>query len=235
MSLHNLGNKHTIILHNCETNKEKYDLLITPHKQTEGYIRPKRQTMTRKISSKQRQITRKRFSKRKNAVSVSETSNLEELSRLKDSINKIIKLMIPNIFLTQKPHHKRQYKENDEKKKTYKNKPVRLYNCNQPLKHIENYTLTVIKQKMSQNEESENENSILPLLINSPTEDRGQTPFCQNLIANLFEKGFSPSTAKFPEVKIKRQIFDHYLKGIGNIMHGIYTIEIKSTSKVHGK
>ena len=117
MSLDNLGNKHTILLHNCEINNEKYDLLITPHEQTEGYIRPKRQTITNKILSKQRQITRKRFSKRRNAVSESETSNLEELYRLKDYINKIIKLRIPNIFLTQKPHHNHQYEEKRRKKR----------------------------------------------------------------------------------------------------------------------
>ena len=40
---------------------------------------------------------------------------------------------------------------------------------------------------MSQIEESQDENSILLFLINSLTEDTGQTQFCQNLIANLFE------------------------------------------------
>ena len=83
---------------------------------------------------------------------------------------------------------------------------------------------------MSQNEESEDENSILHFLINSLTDDRGQTQFCQNLIANLFEKGTSPCTVEFPEVKTKRQIIDHYLKGICNLtqQYGIYTIEIRS-------
>ena len=42
MSLDNLGNKQTIILHICEINNEKYDLVITPHKRTIGYIRRKR-------------------------------------------------------------------------------------------------------------------------------------------------------------------------------------------------
>ena len=66
MSLNNLdlGKKQTIVLHNCKINNETYDLVITPHKQTIGYIRTKRQTIKRKILSKQRQITRKRFSKR---------------------------------------------------------------------------------------------------------------------------------------------------------------------------
>ena len=88
MSLDNLGNKQTIILHNCEINNEKYDLVITPHTQSTVYIRTNRQTIKRKNLSKQRQITRKRFSKRRNAVSESETSNLEELYRLKESVHK---------------------------------------------------------------------------------------------------------------------------------------------------
>ena len=90
---------------------------------------------------------------------------------------------------------------------------------------------------MSQNEESEDENSLLPFLINSLTDDRRQTQFCQNLIANLFEKGNCPSTTKFPEVKIKRQIINHYLKGICNItqQYGTYTKEITSPSKFRGR
>ena len=39
---------------------------------------------------------------------------------------------------------------------------------------------------MSTKEESKGENSLLPFIIISFTEDRGQTNFCQNLIANLF-------------------------------------------------
>ena len=57
------------------------------------------------------------------------------------------------------------------------------------------------------------------------------------MIANLFEKGISPCTAEFPEVEIERQIIDHYLKGICNNtqQYGIYTIEIKSPRKFHGR
>ena len=70
-------------------NNEAYDLVITPHKQTIGSIRRKRQTIKkRKILSKQRQITQKKFSKRRNAVSESEVSNLDALCKLKDTINK---------------------------------------------------------------------------------------------------------------------------------------------------
>ena len=61
MSFKNLGNKQTIVLHNCEIDNKKYDLVITPHTQKVGYIRTKRQTIERKIINKQRQITRKRL------------------------------------------------------------------------------------------------------------------------------------------------------------------------------
>ena len=88
MSLNNLGNKQAIVVHYCEINNEKYDLVITPHKQTIKYIQTKQQTIKSKILSKQRQITRKRFSKQRNAVSESEVSNLDALYKLKETINK---------------------------------------------------------------------------------------------------------------------------------------------------
>ena len=49
MSLNNLGYKQTIVLHNCEIYNETYDIVITPHKQTIGYIRTKRQTIKEKL------------------------------------------------------------------------------------------------------------------------------------------------------------------------------------------
>ena len=104
MSLNNLGNKQTIVLHNCEINNEAYDLVITPHKQTIGYIRTKRHTIKRTILSKQRQITRKRFSKRRNAVSESEVSNLDALCKLKDTVKKITQFTINYTFPIQKLH-----------------------------------------------------------------------------------------------------------------------------------
>ena len=88
MSLRNLGNKQTIVLHNCEIDNQRYDLVITPHTQTVGYIRTKGQTIKRKIIRKQRQITRKRFSKNRNAFSESEVSSLDALYKLKESVNK---------------------------------------------------------------------------------------------------------------------------------------------------
>ena len=78
MSLNNLGNKQTIVLHNCERNNETYDLVITQQ----------RQTKKRKFISKQRQFIGKRFSKRRNAVSESEVNNLDALCKLKETVNK---------------------------------------------------------------------------------------------------------------------------------------------------
>ena len=61
MSRDNLGNKQTIIIPNCLINDDGYDLVITPHKQSVGFIRTKRQTLRKKIINKQKQIIRKRF------------------------------------------------------------------------------------------------------------------------------------------------------------------------------
>ena len=75
MSRDNLGNKQTIILPNCLINNDKLDLVITPHRESVVYIKIKRQTQRKKINNKQKQIIRKRFSKRRNAVSESEYMN----------------------------------------------------------------------------------------------------------------------------------------------------------------
>ena len=83
---------------------------------------------------------------------------------------------------------------------------------------------------MNQSEESQDENSVFSCLFNSLTDDRGKIQFCQNLIANLFERGNSPSTTELPDVKIRRQIIDYYPKGICKMaqQYGVYTIEISS-------
>ena len=88
MSRDNLVNKQTIIIHNCLYNDDKYDLVITPHRKSVEYRRTKIQILGKKIISKRKQIIRKRFSKRRNAVSESETTAIQELHNLKDSMNK---------------------------------------------------------------------------------------------------------------------------------------------------
>ena len=143
MSRDDLGNKQTNIIHNCLTNDERYDLVITPHRQTIGYIRTKRQTLRKKIINKQKQIIRKRFSKRRNAVSESETTAIQELHNLKDSINRNHQIYFTDSEITSSASIKGKRRI----KNCYTNKPIRLYNWNQPLRHIENYTLTVIQHK----------------------------------------------------------------------------------------
>ena len=65
----------------------------------------------------------------------------------------------------------------------------------------------------------------------------GQHIFCKNLLLNLFEPGISPCKTEFPDVKIKRQIIDHYLKDICNLtqQYGIYSIEFSSPNQNHSK
>ena len=49
MSRKNLGSKYTIVLHNCLIENDVYNLVITPHRQTIGYIGSKRQTRKKNI------------------------------------------------------------------------------------------------------------------------------------------------------------------------------------------
>ena len=58
--------------------------------------------------NKQKKIIRKRFSKQRNAVSESETTAIQELHNLNDSINKITKLTTNYTSLIQKPRHQHQ-------------------------------------------------------------------------------------------------------------------------------
>ena len=89
----------------------------------------------------------------------------------------------------------------------------------------------------TQSDESPDKHSVFPFIITLLTDDSGQTQFCNNLIRNLFEQGTSPCKAEFSEIKIKRQIVDDYLKGIGNLaqQYGVYTIELSTASKSHRK
>ena len=147
MSLKNLGNKQTIVLHNYEIDNQKYDLVITPHTQTVGYIRTKRQTIKWKIICKQTQITRKRFSKNRNAFSESEASSLDALYKLKESANNNCPIHDQLYFSDSETTSNSSKRGKRRIKKQCKHKPVHLYNWNQPIRHIDNYILTVIKWK----------------------------------------------------------------------------------------
>ena len=88
----------------------------------------------------------------------------------------------------------------------------------------------------TQSDESPDEEAVFPFIIYS-LNDRGQTRFCKKLLVNLFEEGISPCKSEFPDIKIKRQIIEHYLKDICNLTqkYGIYTIEFSTPRTLHGK
>ena len=88
----------------------------------------------------------------------------------------------------------------------------------------------------TQSDDSPDDEAVFPFLIDS-LDDRGQYDFCKNLLVNLFEPGISPCKAEFPDVKIKRQIIEHYLKNICNLtqQYGIYTIEFSTSNIAHRK
>ena len=82
----------------------------------------------------------------------------------------------------------------------------------------------------TQSEESLDYEQAFPFIID-PENDRGQIKFYKNLLINLFEPGISPCKTKFPDVKIKRQLIENYIKYNAKItqQYGIYTIEICTT------
>ena len=53
----------------------------------------------------------------------------------------------------------------------------------------------------------------------------------------MFEPGISPCKSEVPDIKIKRQFIEHYLKEICNLtqQYGIYTIEISTPRTSHNK
>ena len=116
--------------------------------QTNNWIYSNKTTnKKRKTISKQRQIIRKNFSKRRNAVSESEISNLDALCKQKETVNKNYPAH-DQLYLSDSGATSHSSKQGKRRiKKIYKNKPLRLYNWNQPIRHIEHYALTVIKRK----------------------------------------------------------------------------------------
>ena len=88
----------------------------------------------------------------------------------------------------------------------------------------------------TQSDDSPDDEAVYPFLIGS-LDDRGQHNFCKNLLVNLFEPGISPCKAEFPDVKIKRQFIEHYLKDIWNLtqQYRFYTIEFSTPNTAHRK
>ena len=91
-----------------------------------------------------------------------------------------------------------------------------------------------MSQTHTPNEDSPDDDDIYPFLVDAP-DNRGQHDLCKNFLLNLFEPGISPCKAEFPDVKIKRQIIDHYLKYICNLtqQYGIYSIEFSTPNPNH--
>ena len=88
MSRDNLGSKQNIVLHNCLNKNERYDLVITQHRQTIGYIRSKRQTRKKTIITKQRKLSKNGFQNDETQSQNQKKNTAQELQNLKDSINK---------------------------------------------------------------------------------------------------------------------------------------------------
>ena len=130
--------------------KLKNTILLYPHKQTIEYIHTKRQTLKRTNLRKQRQITRKRFSKHQNAFSESEVSSLDALYKVEDSINQTYPIQDPVYFSDSETNTISSKKGKNRIKKKHKHKPIHLYNRSQPIRHINSYLLTVIKRKDEQ-------------------------------------------------------------------------------------
>ena len=84
------------------------------------------------------------------------------------------------------------------------------------------------------NENFDDDSKLLIFIKPQNDPSRGQVQFCHNLITNLFEKGNSPCKQEFPEVKLKRETPDYYLKDICNITsyYGIFTIAIESQNQI---
>ena len=62
------------------------------------------------------------------------------------------------------------------------------------------------------------DDSILLFIINPKNDwSRGPVLFCFNLLVICFQKRNTPCKKEFPEVKIRRQVLDHYLARKSNI------------------
>ena len=101
----------------------------------------------KKIINKQRQTTPKIFSKNRNAFSESEASNLDELYKLKELIDKNCPIHNQLYFSDSETTSNSSKRGKRRIKKQFKHKPVHLYNWNQPIRHTDNYIFTVIKRE----------------------------------------------------------------------------------------
>ena len=112
---------------------KKNDIIITPHTQTVEYIHTKPQTLKRTILKKQRQITRKRFSKYRNAFSESEVFSLDALYKVEDSINQTYPIQDPVFFSDSETNtisSKKGKKQNKKEAQTQTSTSIQLKSTN---------------------------------------------------------------------------------------------------------
>ena len=164
------------------------------------------------VIANQKQNIKRRFSKIRNAIWESDTTTIQELQDLKDSKDK------------NKPI-KDQKKFSESKSTTPSSKKIitpessttlSLESTNRTHRKL-HIKCNKTQKKLIHYDKNFKDDYILPVVIHPQTNPaRGQVQFCHNLIANLFEKGNCLCKQQFPEMKIKRQMFDHYLLGISN-------------------
>ena len=128
-------------------NDEKYDFVITPHKQTVGNHKSKRKTRKKTIIAKQKHIIKRKLSKTRNAVSESDTITIQNFQDLNNSTGKIKPIDQRKCFFDSESISPSTTKDRRRNAKSYLNKPLRLCNWNQPIRHIENYIFTVLRYK----------------------------------------------------------------------------------------
>ena len=147
MSFKNLGNKQTIVLHNCEIdNKKKRS--CNHSTSTNSWIHSNKTTNNKKKNYKQTKTNHtKTIFKKKNEFSESEANNSDELYKLKESIDKSCPIHDQLYFSDSETTSNSSKRRKRRIKKQYKHKPVHLYNWNQPIRHNDSYILTVIKRK----------------------------------------------------------------------------------------
>ena len=97
------------------------------------------------MDKNQKQIIKELFSKRRNAVSETDTNTIQQLQDLKGSFNKNNPIENQKYFSDSEATSISSINRKRRIKKSYISKPVRLYNWNQPKGHIESFTLTVLR------------------------------------------------------------------------------------------
>ena len=85
------------------------------------------------------------FQKRRNAISEPDTNKIQDLQDLKNLINKMAPIGDQLYFFDSEATTPSSIVGKRKSKKSYINKPIRVNNWYQPIRHIESYKLTVLQ------------------------------------------------------------------------------------------